>query len=81
MPLFTFTFGPDRAFRSHPIPARSDLKPAFHGTALPPALSDKARWLNFLQQAGDLLGFPQLKPLNPPAYGNEQRLTTSRCRT
>ena len=78
MPLFTFTFGPDRVFPITQSPPGSDLKPAFPGSKLPPALADKARWLNFYSKR-DLLGFP-LKPLNP-AYGNEPRLHDIAVRT
>ena len=78
MPLFTFTFGPERVYPITAVPPGSDLKPAFPGTALPQPLYDRARWLNFYSKR-DLLGFP-LKPLNP-AYGSEQRLHDIPVRT
>lgn len=71
MPLFTFTFGPDRIM---PITtSRSpEEAPAFPGSALPEATLDRARWLNFYSR-NDLLGYP-LKPLNA-AYAREARLS------
>jgi hypothetical protein len=78
MPLFTFTFGPDRVYPITAAPPGRDLKPAFPGAALPQPLYDKARWLNFYSKR-DLLGFP-LKPLNP-AYSSEQRLHDISVRT
>lgn len=78
MPLFTFTFGPDRVFPITQAPPGADLKPAFPGPALPIPLYDKACWLNFYSKR-DLLGFP-LKPLNP-AYSNEPRLHDIAVRT
>jgi hypothetical protein len=77
IPLFTFTFGPERVF---PItaPPHAGLKPAFPGSGLAAPLFEKARWLNFYSKR-DLLGFP-LKPLNA-AYGNEPRLHDIAVRT
>jgi len=71
MPLFTFTFGPDRVF---PITRSRDagLSPAFPGAALSPRQLAKARWLNFYSR-NEILGYP-LKPLNT-AYYEEERLT------
>ncbi|MTD95576.1 hypothetical protein GIW81_14645 [Hyphomicrobium sp. xq] len=70
MPLFTFTFGPDRVY-----PITHDFKdgrqPAFPGHGLSPATRAHAKWINFFS-ANDLLGYP-LKPLNS-AYGNEPRI-------
>lgn len=70
MPLFTFTFGPDRVF---PITKYSNDKyqAAFPGSSLPAAIKAKSRWLNFYSR-NDLLGFP-LKPLNS-AYHSEPLL-------
>ncbi len=70
MPMFTFTFGPERVFPITAAP-NADLKPAFPGAALPESLSKQARWLNFFHKH-DLLAFP-LKPLNP-AYEAENRI-------
>jgi hypothetical protein len=78
MPLFTFTFGPELVYPITQAPPDGDLKPAFPGSALPPSLQDKARWLNFYSKR-DLLGFP-LKPLND-AYRNEPRLHDIAVRT
>ncbi|MGE0829435.1 MAG: hypothetical protein AB7O04_08805 [Hyphomonadaceae bacterium] len=71
MPLFTFTFGPDRVF---PITRarQPDWAPAFPGQSLPPQVRDRARWLN-VYSPNDPLGYP-LKALNP-AYEAEDRLT------
>lgn len=71
MPLFTFTFGPDRIV---PITqARSPTEhPAFPGIGLPAEIKRRARWLNFYSR-NDLLGYP-LKPLNG-AYEAEPRIT------
>jgi hypothetical protein len=74
MPMFTFTFGPDSVYplTSGPKDANGDeLKPAFPGVALPAALKDKARWLNFYSER-DLLGFP-LKSLNED-YRNAEKI-------
>jgi pimeloyl-ACP methyl ester carboxylesterase len=65
MPMFTFTFGPTNVFPITSSPNDSSgnkLHPAFPGAALPPALRDKARWLNFYSGL-DILGFP-LKSIN-----------------
>jgi hypothetical protein len=65
MPMFTFTFGPTNVFPITSAPNDSSgnkLHPAFPGTALPSALGDKARWLNFYSGL-DILGFP-LKSIN-----------------
>lgn len=71
MPLFTFTFGPDRI-----LPITSTRKPgdkaAFPGHALEPRTQSKVRWLNYYSR-NDLLGYP-LKPLNE-AYTAEPLLT------
>jgi hypothetical protein len=71
MPLFTFTFGPDRVM---PITtSRNDTeRPAFPGTALDDATLERVRWLNFYSRY-DLLGYP-LKPLNA-AYAKEARIS------
>lgn len=71
MPLFTFTFGPQRVF---PISrSRDDADaPAFPGKGLDPETMKRAAWLNFYSR-NDLLGYP-LKPLNE-AYAAEPRLT------
>jgi hypothetical protein len=65
MPMFTFTFGPTNVFPVTAAPhddAGNPLHPAFPGVALPPALKDKTRWLNFYSEL-DILGFP-LKSIN-----------------
>ncbi|MGH6767400.1 MAG: hypothetical protein ACRECO_00095 [Xanthobacteraceae bacterium] len=77
MPLFTFTFGPDRVFPITAPPGR-DMKPAFPGPGLPEKLLERARWLNFYSKR-DLLGFP-LKALND-AYRDEKRLRDIPVRT
>lgn len=71
MPLFTFTFGPDRII---PIThARTPTEhPAFPGIGLAAEIKQRARWLNFYSR-NDLLGYP-LKPLNG-AYAAEPRIT------
>ncbi len=71
MPLFTFTFGPDRIM---PITTSRgpEETPAFPGAALSGATLEAARWLNFYSR-NDLLGYP-LKPLNR-AYAAEPRLS------
>lgn len=71
MPLFTFTFGPERVF---PIThSRSaDAAPAFPGPSLSPDLAAAARWVN-IYSPNDPLGYP-LKCLNQ-AYEEEARLT------
>ncbi len=71
MPLFTFTFGPDRVF---PITrARNHSEsPAFPGTALDTETRTRAGWLNFYSRH-DVLGYP-LRPMNK-AYADEPRLT------
>lgn len=70
MPLFTFTFGPERVF---PItrPRAPEVSPAFPGPVLPPVLAEGARWVN-IYSPNDLLGYP-MKCLNE-AYRNEARL-------
>lgn len=70
MPLFTFTFGPDRIM---PITTSrtADETPAFPGPSLPPETLQQAQWLNFYSR-NDLLGYP-LKPLNA-VYARENRL-------
>ena len=70
MPLFTFTFGPDRIF---PItkPRNPMEHPAFPGSGLSSDIKAKARWINYYSR-NDLLGFP-LKPLNPD-YAAESRI-------
>ena len=70
MPLFTFTFGPDKVYPITRSPA-PNRKPAFPGAALSEATLERARWLNFFSR-NDLLGYP-LKPLNA-AYNEERRL-------
>ena len=69
---------PGAGVSDHPVAARLRAQAGFPGSTLPPALADKARWLNFYSKR-DLLGFP-LKPLNP-AYGNEPRLHDIAVRT
>jgi hypothetical protein len=71
MPLFTFTFGPDRIV---PITkARTPTEhPAFPGVGLTADVKAKARWLNYYSR-NDLLGYP-LKPLNGE-YAAEPRIT------
>lgn len=71
MPLFTFTFGPDKVY---PItrPPGANMRSAFPGIALSEAIIKQARWLNFFSR-NDLLGYP-LKSLNA-AYNGEARLT------
>jgi hypothetical protein len=74
MPMFTFTFGPERVFpiTVGPVDAKGNrLDPAFPGKALSPALREQARWLNFFSKR-DVLGFP-LKALNEE-YGNAERI-------
>jgi len=74
MPLFTFTFGPERVYpitSIRPDMERMGVTPAFPGRGLAPGVAAKARWLNFFSKH-DLLGFP-LKSLNN-AYRNEARL-------
>jgi hypothetical protein len=70
MPLFTFTFGPDRVF-----PITHDFKdgrqPAFPGRGLSARTLSQAQWINFYS-GNDLLGYP-LKPLNA-AYESEGRI-------
>jgi hypothetical protein len=71
MPLFTFTFGPDKVF---PITRsrNAEERPAFPGAALDEETRTRASWLNFYSRH-DLLGYP-LRPLNK-AYADEPRLT------
>lgn len=61
IPLFTFTFGPDRVFPITQASARGQ-SPAFPGRSLSPKQVAIAKWLNFYSP-NDLLGYP-LKPLN-----------------
>lgn len=70
MPLFTFTFGPDRVF---PITRSRDEEeqPAFPGKSLAAKTLSRARWVNYYSR-NDLLGYP-LKPLNE-AYAAEPLL-------
>lgn len=70
MPLFTFTFGPERII---PITkARQPTEhPAFPGAGLQSALKERTRWLNYYSR-NDLLGYP-LKPLNAD-YAAEDRI-------
>lgn len=77
MPLFTFTFGPQRVY---PITHTADaaIKPAFPGQALKGKALTAARWLNFYSDR-DVLGYP-LKPLND-TYASEQRITDIRVRS
>jgi hypothetical protein len=72
IPMFTFTFGPDRLMPITVAPTTDgqNAHPAFPGKALPPPLKDKARWLNFYSKR-DLLAFP-LKPLNPHFHDEER---------
>jgi hypothetical protein len=67
MPLFTFTFGPDRVF---PITYdfQDGRRAAFPGQGLSAHTLAQSRWINFYS-ANDLLGYP-LKPLNA-AYAAE----------
>ena len=72
MPLFTFTYGPERVFPiTKPRSEQLGIGPPFPGAKLPEALAAKARWVN-IYSPKDLLGYP-LKPLNP-AYNQEKRL-------
>ena len=71
MPLFTFTFGPDKIVPITTGRTPTD-HPAFPGIGLPPNVKTKAQWLNFYSR-NDLLGYP-LKPLNG-AYAAEPRIT------
>jgi hypothetical protein len=81
MPLFTFTFGPDRVF---PVTCVSEehaslkLKPAFPGVALTSPIAERACWLNFFSRR-DVLGFP-LKTLND-YYGKDDRIRDIRVRS
>jgi hypothetical protein len=70
IPLFTFTFGPERII---PITkARLPTEqPAFPGAVLTPEVKAEARWLNYYSRH-DLLGYP-LKPLSSH-YMAEERL-------
>jgi hypothetical protein len=70
MPLFTFTFGPQRVY---PITHTNDpaIRPAFPGIALKGKARERARWLNFYSNR-DVLGYP-LKPLND-TYANDPRI-------
>jgi hypothetical protein len=70
MPLFTFTFGPDKVYPITRYPDAS-RRPAFPGTDLSDRMREKALWLNFYSR-NDILGYP-LKPLNK-AYAEEVRL-------
>jgi pimeloyl-ACP methyl ester carboxylesterase len=71
MPLFTFTFGPDRVFPITRSRGESET-PAFPGPGLSGPTLDRAQWVNYYSR-NDLLGFP-LKPLNA-SYRDEPRLT------
>jgi len=70
MPLFTFTFGPDKVYPIFQEP-HSGKRPAFPGACLPDDLFSAAKWLNFYSP-NDLLGYP-MKVLNS-AYNQEERL-------
>ena len=70
MPLFTFTFGPDRIMPITASRSPSD-KAAFPGAALDAATLSRVRWNNYYSR-NDLLGYP-LKPLNA-AYAKEPLL-------
>jgi pimeloyl-ACP methyl ester carboxylesterase len=70
MPMFTFTFGPERVYPITRVPPDSNLKPAFPGGALVAPLLERARWLNFFHKQ-DILAFP-LKAL--PSYRTEERI-------
>jgi pimeloyl-ACP methyl ester carboxylesterase len=71
MPLFTFTFGPDRVFPITRSRGDGDA-PAFPGKGLDANTLSRARWVNYYSR-NDLLGYP-LKPLNE-AYANEPLLS------
>lgn len=71
MPLFTFTFGPDRVFPITRSRGEGET-PAFPGRHLDAQTRSRAHWVNFYSQ-NDLLGYP-LKPLNE-AYASEPLLT------
>jgi hypothetical protein len=77
MPLFTFTFGPQRVY---PITHTNDasIRPAFPGSALRGKAREQARWLNFYSDR-DILGYP-LKPLND-TYAHEDRIRDIRVRS
>ena len=65
IPLFTFPYGSAGILPISAAPTDDDhtaYKPAFPGPALPPEVSNKARWLNFYSRR-DVLGYP-VKPLN-----------------
>ena len=81
IPLFTFTFGPERVYpitTVKPLSKARGITPAFPGSALHPAVLNHSRWLNFYSKA-DLLGFP-IKPLND-AYNDEDRIQDIVVRT
>lgn len=77
MPLFTFTFGPQRVY---PITrtTKAERTPAFPGAKLTTAVRKHARWLNFFS-ANDPLGYP-LKPLND-FYDEEPLLSDIHARS
>lgn len=77
MPLFTFTFGPQRVY---PITHSADpsVRPAFPGAALKGRALASARWLNFYSER-DVLGYP-IKPLND-AYAKEPRIVDIKVRS
>jgi hypothetical protein len=70
MPLFTFTFGPQKVYPVSHSPYEFK-EPAFPGRSLPQNIYDQEKWLNFYSK-NDLLGYP-LKPLNN-IYDAEKRL-------
>lgn len=70
MPLFTFTFGPDRIMPITAARSTADTV-AFPGAGLDPATLGRVRWDNYYSR-NDLLGYP-LKPLNT-AYAREPLL-------
>ena len=70
MPLFTFTFGPDKVYPISRSPAEG-RSAGFPGGRISQNVLAKAKWLNFYSR-NDILGYP-LKPLNT-AYNQESRL-------
>jgi len=70
IPLFTFTFGPERVYPITHTPV-AGWKPAFPGPSLSDPSSAAARWFNIFS-VRDPLGFP-IKALNP-AYDGDARI-------
>lgn len=70
IPLFTFTFGPDRVYPITQTPSKI-WSPAFPGRGLEAHFAKTARWTNVYSKR-DPLGFP-LKALNS-RYQDEERI-------